>query len=136
MALSSLMNIQFCLVRPLAGTAGVVTPAAGPVTIITITRGNRRAAAAAAAVVVRSLVSLVWWLEIFPHCVALSPGITRNTIKQVGSIGAIVTAGEMAGVRSSNVPIFSKWYLLFHFAVSDSLVSSRSFIPLLFNHAT
>lgn len=41
-ALSSLMNIQFCLVRPLAGSADVVTPAAGPVTIITITRGNRR----------------------------------------------------------------------------------------------
>lgn len=44
MALSSLMNIQFCLVRPLAGSADVVTPTAGPVTIIAITRGNRRAA--------------------------------------------------------------------------------------------
>lgn len=73
-ALSSLMNIQFCLVRPWAGP-DVVTPLAGPVTIITITRRNRRPPR----------------FEISPSSrVALSSGIIRNMIKQVESIGAIV----------------------------------------------
>lgn len=37
------MNIQFCLVSTMGqAPADVVTPAAGPVTIITITRRNRR----------------------------------------------------------------------------------------------
>lgn len=76
-ALSSLMNIQFCLVRPLAGSAGVVIPAAGPVTIIAITRGNRAAHPS------RSPASQ------FSSRVALPSDITRNTIEQVEPIGTI-----------------------------------------------
>lgn len=76
-ALSSLMNIQFCLVRPLAGSAGVVIPAAGPVTIIAITRGNR------AAHLTRSPAS-----QFSPVSLYLRD-ITRNTIEQVEPIGTI-----------------------------------------------
>jgi len=73
------MNIQFCLVQPLAGSAGVVTPAAGPVTIIAITRSNRCA------------VHPFPRFAIFP-CVALPSDITRNMIKQVELIEAAATA--------------------------------------------
>jgi len=59
--LSSLMNIQFCLVRPSAGLAGVVTPAAGPVTIIAITRRNRCIARLSLHLAQFSPVSLYLW---------------------------------------------------------------------------